>query len=396
MIVNALLSATAAPPIPEAKAWAAGYDGSLGPLIDFSQAVPGYPPHPEMLIRLGKAASSHDAAQYGPIIGDEALRATYADHVSEVYEASVVAREVAITAGCNQAFFVAVIALAKAGEAVMLPTPWYFNHKMALDMLGIEVVPLPCLAENGFVPDVEDARRLLTERVRAIVLVTPNNPTGAVYPPSTIAVFNALCAEHGIALILDETYRDFIGADRAPHACFAEPEWSTTLLQLYSFSKSYCIPGHRAGALVGSDSLIAEIAKILDTLQICAPRVPQLALPWAIRALSDWRADNREEIALRANAFKTSVAALDGWSIGSIGAYFAYVAHPFAGESDAGVCARLAAERGVLCLPGSFFGPAQEGFLRVAFANVGVKGIEEIAGRLAESTVTGRMRARPL
>jgi aspartate/methionine/tyrosine aminotransferase len=385
--LNPFLTLTASPPIPEAKSWAAQYDGSAGPLIDFSQAVPGYPPHREMLERLGRAAASGEAAAYGDITGDAALRSAYAGHVSALDRARIGADSIAITAGCNQAFFVAVTALARAGDAVMLPTPWYFNHKMALDMLGIEAVGLPCRAEDGFVPDVKAARRLFSDRIRAIVLVTPNNPTGAVYGPATIAAFQELCAEHDVALILDETYRDFLATDAPPHAGLADPGWAKTLVQLYSFSKAYCIPGHRVGALVADPALIAEIAKVLDTLQICAPRVPQLALPWAIPALADWRAANRAEIARRTTAFEQAIARLDGWSIGSIGAYFAYVAHPFRDRSDAEICEWLAAERGVLCLPGGYFGPSQDGFLRVAFANVDVSAIAQIPARLAEGSI---------
>ena len=250
MILNPLLLQTAAPPIPEAKAWAEKYDGAAGPLIDFSQAVPGYPPHAEMLRRLGDAAASKAAASYGAILGDAELRAAYAEHVSAIYRAPVGPECVAVTAGCNQAFLVAILALAKAGDAVLLPTPWYFNHKMALDMLGIEAVPLPCRAEAGFVPDTKDAARLLTDRVRAIVLVTPNNPTGAVYAPATIDAFAKLCAARGAALVLDETYRDFIDSDEPPHRLFTDDAWPNTVIQLYSFSKAYCIPGHRAGAII--------------------------------------------------------------------------------------------------------------------------------------------------
>jgi aspartate/methionine/tyrosine aminotransferase len=379
--LNPLLAATASPPIPEARAWAARYDGSKGPLIDLSQAVPGYPPHPEMLKRLGEAAASRDAAQYGPITGDEALRSAYAKHVSSAYRGRIAPEDIAITAGCNQAFVVAILALAKAGDGVMLPTPWYFNHKMALDMLGIETVPLPCRAENGFVPEAKDARVLLHDQVRAILLVTPNNPTGAVYPPATIIEFKRLCAERRIILILDETYRDFLPSIVSPHSLFVNDTWRRTVIQLYSFSKAYCIPGHRVGALLADAVVIREVAKILDTVQISPPRAPQLALPWAIEALADWRADNRDEIGRRAVAFKDAVDALAGWSIGSIGAYFAYVAHPFT-ESDQDVCARLAGDHGILCLPGSYFGPSQEGFLRFAFANTEAGLIAEIPGRL--------------
>ena len=384
MTPNPLLLQTAAPPIPEAKAWAASYDGSAGPLIDLSQAVPGYPPHPEFLTRLGRAASSLEAAAYGDIAGDIALREVYSGHVSALYDARIGAENVAITAGCNMAFFVAILSLACAGDAVLLPTPWYFNHKMALDMLGVEALPLPCRAQNGFVPEVEAARRLMHARIKAIVLVSPNNPTGSIYPPATIAAFKALCAEHGAALILDETYRDFIGSDAPPHSSLLDADWDATIIQLYSFSKSYCIPGHRVGALIAGAGLLGETAKILDTLQICAPRAPQLALPWAIPALAGWRAENAAEIRRCAEAFRQSIAQLDGWTVASIGAYFAYVAHPFIGKGDAAICERLAATRGVLCLPGSFFGPGPAGFLRIAFANVDVAQIEQLPARLSD------------
>lgn len=395
MQLNTLLSATAAPPIPEAKAWAAAYGGAVGPLIDLSQAAPGYPPHPDLLARLGAAAATRHAAAYGDILGDEDFRAAYAEHVSALYGANIAAEHVAITAGCNQAFYVTMIALAKAGEAVMLPSPWYFNHKMTLDMLGVEAVPLRCRAEAGFVPDPDDAKRLLDKRVRAIVLVTPNNPTGAVYTQDTISAFHALCAERGVALVIDETYRDFLPPERLPpHGGLAAAGWPDTLIQLYSFSKSYCIPGHRTGAIVAASAFLAEVAKILDCMQICAPRVPQRALPWAIKALAGWRAGNAAEIAARAEAFDAAIAAAGDWKLHSIGAYFAFLEHPWPGRPAAEVCETLARERGLLMLPGSYFGPGQQRFLRAAFANVDADAMQDIPARLKFDYSDGRAGMR--
>ena len=91
------------------------------------------------------------------------------------------------TAGCNQGFCLATLALAQVGDEIILPLPYYFNHQMWFDMQGIRAVHLPFRPERGGVPDPEDAARLITERTRAIVLVTPNNPTGAVYQPEIIA-----------------------------------------------------------------------------------------------------------------------------------------------------------------------------------------------------------------
>lgn len=370
--INPLVADVGSPPIPEAQAWTRRYDGAHGPLINLSQAVPGNAPHESLMAAMAAAAGSAAGAQYGPINGDAALREAYAAELSRLYGGRIGAADTAMTAGCNLAFFAAMMLLAHRGEAVLLPTPWYFNHQMSLDMLGIEPRPLPCRPENGFVPSIEDAEALIDDKVRALVLVTPNNPTGAVYPAHVIEGFAQLCRRKRIYLVIDETYRDFLppGVNRA-HGLFAGEEWRESVIQLYSFSKSYAIPGHRVGAITADAALIAQVAKILDCIQICPPRPAQAALPAAIEALRAWREDNRAEINRRAQVFREALAPLPEWRIESAGAYFAYLRHPFGDISAQAVAERLATERGVLCLPGSYFGPGQEGHLRVAFANVG-------------------------
>ncbi|AWM87276.1 aminotransferase [Microvirga sp. 17 mud 1-3] len=380
--INPLIADVGSPPIPEAQAWTKRYDGSRGPLINLSQAVPGNAPHPGMLERLAASAGSPAGAQYGPIDGDSGPREAYAAELSRIYEGPIAPADTAITAGCNMAFFAVMMLLARQGDAVLLPTPWYFNHQMSLDMLGIEAKPLPCRPEAGFVPRVEDAEALIDDKVKALVLVTPNNPTGAVYPAHVIEAFADLCRRRGIYLVIDETYRDFLpaGINRA-HGLFATPNWRPTVIQLYSFSKSYAIPGHRMGAVVADAGLIEQLGKILDCIQICAPRTAQAALPWAIDALRDWREANRAEINVRAATFHRALEPLPEWKIESVGAYFAYLRHPFAGVSSQAVAEKLATERGVLCLPGSYFGPGQEGHLRVAFANVGADILTDLTDR---------------
>ncbi len=368
--VNPLVRDTGSPPIPEAQTWLRNYRGGRGPAIDLSQAVPGYPAHPEMLERLARAAGSTAAASYGPIMGDPELREAYAAHVSALYGATVKPSEVAITAGCNQAFVTVMMGLAKAGDAVLLPAPWYFNHAMTLQMLGIEARPLPCPPEAGLLPDPETAERLIDDRVRALVLVTPNNPTGAVCPPERVEALAALCRRRGLCLVVDETYRDFLpDSGLPPHRLFDDPDWGETVVSLYSFSKSYCIPGHRTGAVVAGEATMREFAKLLDCIQICAPRPAQAALSWAIPALGAWRAANRDVIMTRGEAFRRAMAQRPEWRIESLGAYFAYVAHPFPGRMSGEAVQKLASERGVLGLPGPYFGPGQKGHLRIAFAN---------------------------
>jgi len=382
LAVNPLLAFADAPPIPAAGRWAAAYDGRLGPLINMAQAVPGSAPPQPLLDRLGAEAGRPASATYGPIVGDPALREALAHDVNGAYGGDVGAADIAITTGCNQAFFVTALALAKRDDEIILPAPWYFNHKMTLDMLGIRARLLPCRAQNGFVPSVEEARALIGTSTRAILLVTPNNPTGAIYPPETLAAFRGLACEAGIALILDETYRDFLpeGQVRA-HDLFQAPDWRETLIQLYSFSKSYAIPGHRLGSVIAAPALIEQIAKILDCVQICPPRAAQAAIAWAVAETRLWREGVRDMINRRIGMFRDVAAAAPGWSISAIGAYFAYVRHPLHGASEA-VAERLAREAGLVALPGSFFGPDQEAHLRFAFANADEGLLRGVAERL--------------
>ena len=219
-------------------------------------------------------------------------------------------------------------------------------------------------------------------RTRAVVLVSPNNPTGAVYPHTVLQAIFDVCRERGIWLIVDETYRDFLadGAG-APHGLFANPHWQNSLIGLYSFSKSFCIPGHRLGAIAAGAAVVAQIVKIMDNLQICAPRPVQHAVARAIPALAAWRNANRAEMGRRADAFRAALAN-SRWRIEALGAYFGYVRHPFGGESAVAVAERLARDAGVVTVPGPYFGSGQEPFLRLAFANADAATIALLASRL--------------
>lgn len=387
LALNPLVAATEAPPIAEAARWInPDRFGPDHPLIDVCQAVPGYGPPSILNDTVAAAAQETDTAFYTAIAGIEPLREALARDINDVYGADTGPDNILITAGCNQAFFLSMIALAKAGGSVMLPTPWYFNHSMTIGMLGIDVVPLPCRPENGMVPDAAEAASLLRDDTRAIVLITPNNPTGAIYPPDVMAAFLALAGERGIGLVTDENYRDFLPPGTArPHGLFAEMDWRHAgLLHLYSFSKVYSLTGYRVGAIVADAPLIQEIEKIMDCVSICAAHASQRAALFGVQNLTDWREGNRDLMARRVEAFKTAMAAAgNGYIIRSIGAYFAYLEHPFAGTSSLDVAKRLAGEQNLLCLPGTMFGPGQERLLRFAFANVDDSVVPEIAARLS-------------
>ena len=390
--LNVAVTALDPPPIPAVQAAARRYDGRLGPLLDLSQAVPGYPAHDLLLAALGESAADPALLGYGPIEGERVLREAYAASLSGRYGAPVAAGEVLIAAGCNQAFVAAAMTVAGAGDAIVLVTPFYFNHASTLAMLGIDVRACPADPGRGFLPDPEALRRAIVPGVRAVALVSPDNPTGRICPPALLGAILEVCVERDVWLLLDETYRDFLpGPSGAvtggapPHALFARAgtaPWQDHLITLASFSKSWCIPGHRLGALTAGEAVIGEIAKVMDNVQICAPRAAQHALARVMPALDGWREANRLEIERRATALRHAFDALPGWHLASLGAYFAYARHPWADEDSVVVAARLAEERGVLTLPGAFFGAGQERYLRIAFANVDAATLERLPERL--------------
>ncbi|MFN5996972.1 MAG: aminotransferase [Paracoccaceae bacterium] len=384
--LNPAFAATEPPPVMEARRWIEGVTFPADrPLINISQAAPIESPPLGLRQAIADAALNDPYAHlYGPVLGLPALREEIAKQWTAIYGGRVLPSQVAITQGCNQAFCTVMATLAGPGDEVILTTPWYFNHKMWLDMASVTTVPLE--TDATLIPSAEAAAKLITDRTRAIVLVSPNNPGGVEYPAATLAAFRDLARAHDLALIVDETYRDFDSRTGAPHDLFADPDWADTLIQLYSFSKAYRLTGHRVGAVVASTARLAEVEKFLDTVAICPSQLGQIGALWGMRNLGQWLAGERDEILSRRKAMVVGFKTLPGWKLLGCGAYFAYVEHPYDMASDV-LCKRLVSEASLLMLPGTMFQPegsaAGRRQIRIAFANVDAKGIAEVIRRLA-------------
>ena len=386
LLLNPAFAATFAPPVMEARRWLTETRLPEGlALLNLSQAAPVDPPPAALRAAMARAIEQDPSIHlYSPVLGNGALRERLAARTAALYGGAVRGEQVALTSGCNQAFCAVVATLAAPGDEVILPTPWYFNHVMWLSMTGVNAVPLP--TGPDLQPDLDRAAALITPRTKAITLVTPNNPGGVEYRAETLAGFAALCERHGIALIVDETYRDFHTREGAPHGLFNNPDWDRTFIHLYSFSKAYRLTGHRVGAIAASPARLAEIEKFLDTVTICVSGPGQMAALWGLENLEDWLAGERLEILRRREAMLQGFAGVPGWELLGCGAYFAYARHPYDAPSPE-VAKRLLAEIGVLMLPGTMFRPggdaAGERELRIAFANADVGEIGELMRRLA-------------
>ena len=375
------------PPVLEVKSWVSDPDLQPSkPIIDVSQAAPTEPPPDKMLkFMADKVLSDNAVNTYGPVLGLDELRESLARQWSSQYNGKISKKNVAITSGCNQAFCASIATFTSENDEVIVPTPWYFNHHMWLQMAGVKTVPLE--TDSNMIPVFEKAEALITDRTRAIVLVSPNNPSGSIYSNELLHKFYKLCSSNNIRLILDETYKDFHPNVSQPHKLFENNNWKQTLTILYSFSKTYRMTGHRVGALLTSDENLLEVEKVLDTFTVCPPQLGQYAANWGLANLESWTSDRRTEILERAKHFSKKFEPLSaaGWSLRGCGAYFAFVDHPFKEGSET-LAPLILRDQGILLMPGTMFYPKDDQHgprtFRIAFANIDKNKITTLLERL--------------
>ncbi len=260
--------------------------------ISLAQGVVGYSPPPEARDHLDAFWADPARNLYQDVPGradllealEEKLRRENGLDAGGAYR-------VMITAGSNMAFQQAVLAITDPGDEVVLPSPFYFNQEMAVQIAGCRAVPVATGA--GYRLDVDAVERALTPQTRAVVSVSPNNPTGAVYGEEELRALNRLCRERGLYHLSDEAYEYFVydGARHVSPGSFAGAEGHT--LSFFSFSKAYGLAGWRIGYVALPEALAASFLKVQDTNLICAPAISQYA---ALGALSRGRSYCEEKV----------------------------------------------------------------------------------------------------
>ena len=383
MDVNSILAQLSESPINLQSVWLRRKSPLSVPLLDVSLASPGYPPALELRQFLASEVLRDNAATYTEVEGLLMLREAVAAKTSKLYNSSVDPREVTITSGCSEAFAVATMSIAERGDEILLPVPYYFGHDMWLRAAGIRPVYVTLESDASFEGLERRLRAYLSSRTRALVLVTPNNPTGENYSPALIEHCFHFCQEYGIALILDETYRDLRVDHTAPHGLFSKPRWRDVLIQLCSYSKVYSLTGYRIGSIVCGDPVREQIIKLLEAITICPARLSQLAAWFGLQFLDGWCHERALEIEKLRNEFGELMRrASTGFDVVSYGTCFAYVRHPFKNLDSRTVSKAMLEEQNVLTVPGGVFGSGQEAFLRVSFANLASKQLSDLVSRM--------------
>ncbi|EAT14956.1 aminotransferase [Desulfuromonas acetoxidans] len=373
------LDAVTFPPITEVKGWLAGRDFPADkPLVDLCQAIPDYPPHDDLVAHVQQRMGAAECAVYSP---DEGLLETR-ESVSRWYQRRCghgpTPAQLCLTIGASQAFWLTLLLLCEDGDEVIVQLPAYFDHPMGMEALGIVPRYVPFDAEPEAFAEAVNAR------TRAILMVTPSNPTGAILSPKKIDALYELACRHDIALVLDETYHAFVPSGQAPHTLFSRSDWPQNLIHFASFGKTFALTGYRAGCLVADESLIRQALKVQDSMVVCQPRVTQYAVAYGCDNLDDWVAENNHTMQQRHDLFCRLFAEQNAFDLCASGAFFAWVRHPWPQMSGRQAARRLVDHAHVACLPGEVFGPGLEGYLRLAFGNVRLEQIPMAVDRFKQ------------
>jgi aspartate/methionine/tyrosine aminotransferase len=355
--------------------------------ISLGQGVVGYAPPPEALAAVERFAADPANHRYQPVAGIPALLDALAHKLAvenQIATGPAHGNRLMVTAGGNNAFLAALLAIADPGDEVILPVPYYFNHEMAVTMANCTPVLVP--TDAAYQLDLAALRTAITPRTRAIVTVSPNNPSGAVYPEAALRAVNALCAEHGIFHLSDEAYERFTYDGAAHFSAASLPGSAPHTISLFSLSKAFGFASWRIGWMVFPEKLESALRKIQDTIIICPPVVSQHAavgalsvgatfLPDKLRALAEVRALVQRELAALAADGVCAVPPAQG--------AFYFLLRVNSARPPLEVAERLIREHRVAAIPGSAFGLEQGCHLRVAYGALQKETAAEGIGRLA-------------
>ena len=286
-----------------------------------------------------------------------------------------------VTAGANMAFMHAVLAISEPGDEIILPVPFYFNHEMAIQMAGCRAVMVP--TDASYRPDLDALGRAITDRTRAIVTISPNNPTGAVFPEALLRDVNTLCRDRGLYHISDETYEYFTYGAARHLSPGSLPGAAPHTITIFSLSKAYGMAGWRIGYVVYPADLTAAMLKIQDTILICPTVAAERAAAAALGVGRAYCDPHVRELATIRQIVLDALATL-GPLCEVPPAEGAMYCFPRIGTSldSMTLAERLIREHKVAVTPGSAFGMTDGCYFRVAFGALQRETVAEGIGRL--------------
>jgi aspartate/methionine/tyrosine aminotransferase len=371
------MDAIQAPIIPIVGGWIRETPGT----ISLGQGVVHYGPPAVAVDAVRDALASSFAHEYGDggglaVLVDAIRRKLAADNGIDLARGS----KVMVTAGANMAFMHAVLAITTPGDDVILPVPFYFNHEMAIEMAGCRAVRVP--TDERYQLRLDAIEQAITPRTRAIVTISPNNPSGAVLSEASLCALNALCRARGIYHIADEPYEYFTYGGVRHFSPGSLPDAAGHTFSIYSLSKAYGMPGWRVGYVVYPDALASGMMKSQDTILINPTIASQVGAAAALGVGRSYCEPYVREMASIRDIVVSELSSLAPLATvpAADGAFYALL-RVNANLDPVTIAERLIREHKVAVIPGTAFG--MDGcYFRVAFGALQKATVAEGIGRL--------------
>ncbi len=363
-------------------------------LISFGGGAPSLPPPKEVIDALiGRLREEPQfSASYGGTRGFLELRELVSEDLKRYAGISPdPASEIIITEGATEGIFLALMAIAEPGDEVIIMDPTYLGYSEAIKLCGARPVRLPVYVEEGFQPDVKRLKELIGPRTKALILLSPDNPTGRVVERERVKAIVDLAADHGFWLISDETYRHIIYEGQHTYVAALPGAWEHTIT-VCTFSKEASAPGFRLGFAYGPAEVIDAMEKLKQYTSLCPSTPAQLAMIAFLR-------DGVKERYLREVVIPTYRARRDvmgKWlaellpearTVRPAGSFFYFVDIRSYLErleiDEERLCDELIEKASVVAIPGGYFGEKGRGHIRLTFVSEPEERIAEGLSRIA-------------
>lgn len=362
MHISHTITAVQAPIIPVIGELTRNTPGTLS----LGQGMVSYPPPATALQAIHDFGSKPEDHLYGSPLGhprlleliEEKLRGENNIDCTSGYR-------IMVTAGSNMAFLNVLLAIADPGDEIILPLPYYFNQEMAVRMLNCIPVAVPTDAQYQL--NLDALRAAITEKTRAIVTVSPNNPSGAVYPEAALRAVNQLCKEYGLYHISDEAYEYFTYGEAQHFSPGSISGAEQHTISLYSLSKAYGFASWRVGYLVMPEALLPSLLKVQDTNLICPPLITQYAAIGALETGSSYCKTRLQQLAKTRTQVTAPLQSLDGVQIIATEGAFYLLLKLDTEKNDLQLVKALISGFKVAVIPGCAFGLHDACYLRVSY-----------------------------
>lgn len=358
--------------------------------ISLGQGVVSYPPPPEAIAAISQFLAQPENHKYQAVEGISPLLTAIQEKLATENQILINKNNyIVVTAGSNMAFMNAVLAITNAGDEIILNTPYYFNHEMAITMANCRPVLVATDANYQLQPDAIAAA--ITEKTRAIVTISPNNPTGVVYSPSLLAEVNQICREKGIYHITDEAYEYFTYSGAKHFSPGSLPNSDSHTISLFSLSKAYGFASWRIGYMLIPKHLLMPIKKVQDTNLICPPVISQYAALGALKAGRNYCEKHLQEIKKVREIVLSNLEKINNICnlASSLGAFYLFLKINTE-INDFELVKKLIENYKIAVIPGNTFGMKNGCYLRVAYGSLqpetATNGIERLVNGLREIT----------